>query len=109
MVAFITMGCKQALSGMEKGQILAYKKEGLSSREIARRIDKSPIVVNNFLKLGNTYSTKKSSGRPRKLTPRQKRKVIRHLSAGRTSLGKLAKDPNIQVYKSRMVARSKVL
>ena len=68
--------------------------------------------MNNFLKLGNTYGTKKSSGRPRKLTPRQERKVIRQLSAGRTSLGKLAQDPNIQVYKStisRMVAGSKVL
>ena len=42
------------MSGVEKGQILAYKKEGLSSREIARKIDRSPFVVNNFLKLGNT-------------------------------------------------------
>ena len=57
---------------MEKEQILAYKKEGLSSREIARMIDRSPFVV----KLGNTYGTKKSSRRPRKLTPRQERKVI---------------------------------
>ena len=55
------MGRKLALSGMEKGQILAYKKEGLSSREITRRIDRSPFVVNNYLKLENTYGTKKSS------------------------------------------------
>jgi hypothetical protein len=47
----------------------------LSSRGIARRIDWSPFVVNNFLKLGNTYYTKKSSGCPRKFTPRQKKKV----------------------------------
>jgi hypothetical protein len=72
---------------MEKGQIFAYKKEGLSSREIARRIDRSPFVVNNSLKLGNTYGTKKSSGHPRKFTPRQEKKVIRQLSAGRTSFG----------------------
>jgi hypothetical protein len=50
----MSMGRKQALSGVEKGQILAYKQEGLSSREIARKIDRSPFVVNNFLKLGNT-------------------------------------------------------
>jgi hypothetical protein len=30
----MSMGRKQALSGGEKGQILAYKKEGLSSKEI---------------------------------------------------------------------------
>ena len=51
---FMSMGRKLALSGVEKGQILAYKKEGLSSREIARKIDSSPFVVNSFLKLGNT-------------------------------------------------------
>jgi Transposase and inactivated derivatives len=96
------MGGKQALSGVEIGQILAYKKEGLSSREIARRIDRSPFVVNNFLKLGNTYGPKKSYGRPRKITPRQERKVIRQLRAGRTSLGKLAQYPNIQVYQSAL-------
>ena len=90
----------------------AYKKEGLSSSEIARRIDRSPFVVNNCLKLGNTYAIKKYSGRPRKLTPRQDRKVIRQLSTGRTSLGKLTQEPNIQEHKStlsRMEARSKVL
>ena len=105
------MGRKEALSDVEKGQLLAYKKEGLSSREVARRIDTSPFVVNNFLKLWNTYGTKKSSGLARKLTPRQERRVIRQLSADRRSFGKLAHDPNIQVHKctlSRMVARSKI-
>jgi hypothetical protein len=29
---FMTMGSKQALPGVKKEQILAYKKEGLSSR-----------------------------------------------------------------------------
>jgi hypothetical protein len=48
---FMSMGRKQALSGVEKGKIIAYQKEDLSFREIARR---SPFVVNNFLKLGNT-------------------------------------------------------
>ena len=85
---FMSMGRKQALSGVEKGKILAYKKEALSSREIARGIDR--FVVNNFLKLGNTYGTKKSSGRPRKLTPRKEKEEIGQLSASRTSLGKLA-------------------
>ena len=64
--------------------------------------------MNNFLKLGN----KKSSGRPRKLTPRQEGKVISQLSAGRTSLGTLAQDANIQVQQSTlsgMVARNNVL
>jgi hypothetical protein len=49
---FMSMGRKKAKSGVEKGQMLTYKKKGLSSREIARRIERSPFVVNNFLKLG---------------------------------------------------------
>jgi hypothetical protein len=80
---------KLALLGVKKGQILAYKKEGLSSTEIARRNDRSSFVVNNFLKLGNTYGIKMSSGCPRKLTPRQERKLIRQLGALRTSLVKI--------------------
>ena len=48
----MSMGRKQALPGVEKGQIFAYKKEGLSSREIARSIDRSPFVVNNFRNYG---------------------------------------------------------
>ena len=46
---FMSMGRKQALSGVEKGQILAYKKEGLLSRKIPRRINRSRFVLNNFL------------------------------------------------------------
>lgn len=106
------MGRKPPLSDVEKGKVLAYKDQGLSSREIARRIERSPWVVNNFLKHGHDYGKKKSPGRPRKLSSRQERTIIRQLSAGGTSLGKLAKEPNINVHKStlsRMVQRSRLL
>ena len=67
------MGRTPALSDVEKGQITAYKDDGISSREISRRIHRSPSVVNNFLKLGLEYGTKKSSGIPLKVTQRQER------------------------------------
>ncbi|PSN32070.1 hypothetical protein C0J52_16221 [Blattella germanica] len=76
------MGRKPPLSDVEKGKVLAYKDQGLSSREIARRIERSPWVVNNFLKHGHDYGKKKSPGRPRKLSSRQERTIIRQLSAG---------------------------
>ena len=69
-------GSKSSTSDVEKGQILAYRDDGLSSREISRRINRSPSVVNNFFKLVLEYGTKKSSGRPRKLTERQECLVI---------------------------------
>ena len=34
---FMSMGRKQTLPGVEKGEILAYKKEGLLSKETAKK------------------------------------------------------------------------
>ncbi|PSN43017.1 Transposable element Tc3 transposase [Blattella germanica] len=90
------MGRKAGLSSFEQAQVKTYKEEGYSSRDIARRLSRSPCVINNFLKLGNNYEVKKSTGRPQKLTPRQKRQVIR---TGGSSLGQLARDPTINVHK----------
>ena len=72
---------KPAWSDVEKGKLLAYQNEGLSSREIARRIDLFLLVMNNFLKHGPEYGTKKSPGRTCKLTPRQERLVTRELTS----------------------------
>ncbi|PSN44695.1 hypothetical protein C0J52_11820 [Blattella germanica] len=96
------MGRKAGLYSFEQGQVKTYKEEGYSSREIARRLSRSPCMINNFLKLGNNYGVKKSTGRPLKLTPRQKRQVIRTLSADGSSLGQLARDPTINVHKSTL-------
>ena len=43
------------LTELEKGQILGYKRENLSLREIGRRINRSRIVVRNFLANPSTY------------------------------------------------------
>ena len=53
------MGRKSAMPDVKKGQILAYKDDGLSTREITRRINRSPSVVNNCLNLELKYGTKK--------------------------------------------------
>ncbi|PSN31754.1 hypothetical protein C0J52_26639, partial [Blattella germanica] len=100
-----SMGRKAGLSSFEQGQVKTYKDEGYSSREIARRLSRSPCVISNFLKLRNNYGVEKSTGRTQKLTPRQKRQIIRTLSAGGSSLGQLARDPTINAPKGpkRMV------
>ena len=38
------------LSDFEKGQIRAFKGLGLSNRDIAERLARSPTVVDNFMK-----------------------------------------------------------
>lgn len=68
------------LSDFEKGQIRAFKDLGLSNREIATRLTRSPTVVDNFVKKKDGYGKKKRSGGPPKLTARDKRSIVRAAS-----------------------------
>ena len=64
------------LTDIEKGKIAAYVDSGLSLREIARRLNRSAKVVQNFVRLGENYGSNKRSGRPKVLTPRQERRCF---------------------------------
>lgn len=77
------MGRGLALNDKEKGQIMAYKEERLSNREIGRRIGRSVNIVNNFIRLKDEYGKKKAPGKAGILTPRQKR-AIRAAAANST-------------------------
>ncbi|CAK9803449.1 Transposable element Tc3 transposase [Anthophora quadrimaculata] len=70
------MGRGKPLNDNEKGQIIALKGMGLSNRKIADKVQRSLNVVNHFIKLGNKYATKKSTGRPKKLCLRDKGKIF---------------------------------
>ena len=71
------MGHGKQLSEYEKGQIDILKSQNASSREIARQINRSDFVVNNYLKNKVTYGTNKSTGRPKSLTQHARRRLIR--------------------------------
>ena len=68
------------LSDFEKGQIRAFKDLGLSNRDIAARLARSPTVVDNFIKKKDGYGKKKRSGRPPELTAHDKRSIVRAAS-----------------------------
>lgn len=68
------------LSEFEKGQITAFDNENLSIAEIARRLNRSRHVVSSFLELKENYGKKTRSGRPRIITEREKRAVLREVS-----------------------------
>ena len=68
------------LSDFEKGQIRAFQEIGLSNRDIATRLSRSPTVVDNFIKKKDSYGKKKRSGRRPKLTARDKRSIARAAS-----------------------------
>ena len=65
------------LSDVEKGKIAAFKEEGLSNREIARRISWSHTVVDNFIRKGQQYGTKKSPGAPSVISKRDRSHILR--------------------------------
>ena len=67
------MGRKTALSEVERAQIVILHKEGLSEREITKRISRSKTAVHQAImrfKNFGSYKDKKRSGRPCKTTPR---------------------------------------
>ncbi|KAI5155340.1 hypothetical protein ENBRE01_3513 [Enteropsectra breve] len=65
------------LTNEEKGKILAYVDLGLSKSEISRRIRRSRTVIHNFIAHQDFYGDEHSSGRPGKLSKRQKRAIIK--------------------------------
>ena len=76
---FILMAKGKVLSKYQQGQILTYKELKISNRAIAVKISVTHTVVNNFINLKEAYTKKKSTGRPTKLSARQKELfVLKH-------------------------------
>jgi len=94
------MGRKSALTEFEKGNISAFKASGMSNREIAKVLNRSPKVINNFITLGSQYGLKRSSGRLSKLSKRQKRTIIKDAKSNLASLSQISQKPNINVSKT---------
>uniref|UniRef100_T1J9X4 Transposase IS30-like HTH domain-containing protein n=1 Tax=Strigamia maritima TaxID=126957 RepID=T1J9X4_STRMM len=89
------------LTDYEKGQIDTLKTAGNSARAISKAIGRSPEIW-----------TKKRSGRPQKLSDRQKRRIISQIKKGKSSLRAIAKNPDFNVSKdtvSRVVKKKKTI
>src|SRR2546430_6726772 len=71
------MGRGTKLSEYQRGQIKAYRDAGKSIRDIAIAIGKSKTVVANFLADPKNYGKKKPTGRPPKLSDRDKSAILR--------------------------------
>lgn len=85
------------LTPYEMGQIDVYRDSGDSIRVIADKINKSRSVIHNYLKLGENYGTKKSPGRPTKLTDRDRRSILRIVSEGNTTCNEISKETQLNV------------
>ena len=84
------------LSELEKGQIIAYHDSEISNRAIAEKLGRSHDVIDRFLKNPASYGTKKPSGRPSVLSPRNRRRILAHAS---NSMDSCAKSVRISTWK----------
>ena len=69
------MAKAKKLTVFERGRIVELHKQGLSQRAIAAEVGRSKTVILHFLKDPQGYGTKKSSGRPKKISPALSRRI----------------------------------
>ena len=79
------------LSVFEKGEITALKRVRKSQREISKALGSSKIVISNYLKSPNKYGTRKLIGRPEKLSPQFKRRIVCNVKKKTSSTSKILK------------------
>jgi len=68
------------LSPYEQGLIDGHKAQGLTIREVAQKIGRSPNAVSNYLRDPENYGRKNPGGRPSVLSQRDRRHVLREAS-----------------------------
>ena len=90
------MGHGNSLTDHEKGMIDAFEKDGHSQREIPKKINRSRCAVNNYIKNKNK-TPKKIPGRLEKLSPRNKRAIIRDVRKSRKSISQIQFPGDINV------------
>ena len=66
--------------------MIALSKEALSHREIAKKLGRSRAPIDNYLKDPSKYNAKNTEGRPKVLSPRDKRVILGHIRKTEASL-----------------------
>jgi IS30 family transposase len=87
------------LTEREKGLIQAYHECGWSQRQIANTINRSQKVVQHFLANPVAYGTQRRSGRPSKLTPRDRRRIINAASNSTLSTRQILDELGLNVHR----------
>ena len=90
------MGHGNSPTDHEKGMIDAFEKDGHSWREIAKKISRSRREVKNYIKNKNK-TPQKIPGRSEKLSPRNKRAIIRDVRKSRKSVSQIQRPGDINV------------
>lgn len=94
------MGKQPSLSSTEIAKIDAYHDQGLSNRAIARKLSRSPKVINNYLKSPSEYGKRYKGKTYKKVSARNKRKILQVASNSTMSLSKIDDAAGVQVSKT---------
>ena len=85
------------LSAHEKGKIEALQACGKSIRAISRECKRSECVIRNFLSNPAAYGTAKHPGRPKTLSSRNARQVVRKASNSMKSCETIRRELSLEV------------
>ncbi|KHJ96231.1 hypothetical protein OESDEN_03810 [Oesophagostomum dentatum] len=83
------------LFSAEKSQILALHRAGHSIHFIASQLERSRQVVSNFLNNPDSYGQRTSPGRPRLISKREDRQILREVSNTTISVGQIRANLNL--------------
>jgi len=97
------MGHGDSITDVERGQVEAYLSEGLSNRQIAKKIKRSEKLVRSCINRGVHNPPGKSSGRKRKLSDTTVRHIRRSASNSETSVAKIRRDLDLDVSDSTVL------
>ncbi|KHJ84590.1 hypothetical protein OESDEN_15694 [Oesophagostomum dentatum] len=83
------------LTSAEKSQILALHQAGHSRHFIVSQLERSRHLVSNFLNNLDCYGQRTSPGRPRVISKREQRQVLREVSNTTISVGQTRANLNL--------------
>lgn len=89
------------LSEVEKAQITILQRQGLSNRQIANEIERSPRVVNNFFTKGENYGKRAATKGNSKITKRQESQLLALASTGKYNVNEMIIKLGLPIKKSR--------
>ena len=79
----------QHLSEYERGQIIAYRDQGMNATDIGKKIGRDRTTISKFLKDPEDYGQRKRPGRPQTLDKRAVRRILRAASTGQQSANQI--------------------
>ncbi len=82
----------KVLSEHEKGQIDAFKKAGYSNRHVAKMLNRSPRVVNNYVNDPDNYGKNQKKRQSTVLSERDRRQIIKKATNSSLSVNQIRSE-----------------